>query len=761
MSGPRFGTLLRLRLRLVAARIADIPPWQVALFGIAWALAVTISGVLLPVLIPVFRALDEGLIAGSIVLMLASLAVIGVHLLVAEGSDQTRAKRRIDPMDLLPVPASWSFYLSVIDESLSDPAALLIVPSALLGLVLASRERWMALALVLVLGPLMLAVLAAVRITATHAARAIIPPRLARVGVRGITYVSLLVTVGVGGTLVYDLFTFSRHTAEGLEPLNLMSSSVGLWLHDAFLRNPMAARLLPPSWPVLALTGGPGWPLWFLLTVLSATLALLAMAQLHGKFLAHPPLEGTASRVPDRPSLLARLLVAWLPIAPAPVIALEADVAAHRGLISEALVEGGLLLGSLLLLVALAPQMYARSFVDGFKFLGGLLTLLLTTPAASIAREGAGVTMRLLLPSRQHNLLLAKVPVIALRNVMLVMPSGLALAFVLPMAPPLKVLSAAVLLAMICLVAAMAAVGAGMVVAPLVEATSSFGRQVVALGLCGLTLSPLTLMATATNPYHAAAGVMAAGLMVAGLWQKSLARLAMLAHPTVEKAPSYLLGDAALGALLYVLAGSALATLLQGATGMDHDRSMLLSMLVLQLLVIRYTVGYLFLRCKDTGEALGLSGPGRHWALGAGFGLLCGVVALGYGWFLSEVLDIDARSGGGPISRMVAEMGEHPVEGLFALIAAAILAPISEELLFRRLIFLGILQASGRLGISAVLSGLFFAIVHPAAGFPLIFTVGVISSMLLARLGSLAPCFAFHMAFNSVQLVALIYFGKA
>src|SRR5205085_9859339 len=140
----------------------------------------------------------------------------------------------------------------------------------------------------------------------------------------------------------------------------------------------------------------------------------------------------------------------------------------------------------------------------------------------------------------------------------------------------------AVLVGIIALVGALAAVGAGMVVAPLVEAPTSFGRQVVALVLCGLTLAPLTLVSTAVSPYQGAAGVMACGLMVAGLWQKALARLAQLRHPRPEQAPGTLLGDAALGALLYVLGGSALATLIQGATGLDSDRAMLLSTLLLQ-----------------------------------------------------------------------------------------------------------------------------------------------------------------------------------
>lgn len=761
MNAPRFVTLLALRLRLIAARVGDVPPWQVALFAIGWAISLTSAVTLLPIMVPAFRDLDEGLIIGTLATTLAAFSVVGVHLLVAEGSEPMRARQKLDPMDLLPVPATWSFYLSVIDETLSDPAALLIIPATILGIVIGSRTRWIALALSLVIAPLLMAVLAAVRISATHAARAIIPPAVSRLCVRGITYTALLVTVTVGGIFVYDVLAFARHTSEGLEPLALMSSTVALGLHEAFVAHPALARLLPPAWPVLALTGGPGWPLFALLTVLSCGLALIAMAQVHGRYLAHPALERVVAAATDHPGVLARVLSLWMPLGAPTAVALEAEVAAHRGLISEALVEGGLLLGSLFLLLTLAPQMYGSSFVDGFRFLGGLLTLLLTTPASAIAREGAGVTLRLSLPARQDELLLAKVPVIALRNVLLIVPSALALAFILPPAPPARVAAAAVLFALIALVGALAAVGSGMVVAPLVESVSSFGRQVVALALCGLTLSPLTLLAPSVQPYHAAAGVMACGLMVAGLWQKSLVRLSMLASPPADRAPSGLLGDAALGALLYVLGGSTLATSLSGAFPvLDHDRAMLASTLLLQILVIRYSFAYLSLREARTGEKPALSGTGRQWATGALLGVCGGLIALLYGWFLSEVLDIDARSGGGPLARMVGEIRDYPLEATLSLLAAGALAPLAEELLFRRLIFVGLWQASGRLASSAVISGLFFAIVHPPAGFPLILAVGATSALLWSRYRTLAACVGFHMAFNSLQLAALLVIGR-
>jgi membrane protease YdiL (CAAX protease family) len=89
-----------------------------------------------------------------------------------------------------------------------------------------------------------------------------------------------------------------------------------------------------------------------------------------------------------------------------------------------------------------------------------------------------------------------------------------------------------------------------------------------------------------------------------------------------------------------------------------------------------------------------------------------------------------------------------------------VLAPLSEEILFRRLIFVGLWQASGRLLSAAVISGLFFAIVHPPAGFPLILGVGYACAMLWARYRSLAPCIAFHMAFNSLQLAMLMVMGR-
>jgi membrane protease YdiL (CAAX protease family) len=763
IGGVRLADLVRLRLELVASRIRALPAWQAALFAVALAIACIGSGLMLPVVVPVFDDVDGGLTAGTLALVVACLGVFGIHLLIAEGAASARARAGADPMDLLPVPPRWTFYLVVLEEVLTDPVALLSVVPAMLGIALSARDRTPALLACALSTPLVMAVVAGLRLTVAGIVRTLVSARTVRVIVRSITYGLLLFTVAAGGVLVYDLFALTRYGDESLEPLGLASARIALALLTAFEAHPVVAHLLPPAWPVLALTGGPGGPLWLAATVLASILLLRLMAAAHGRLLAQPRLDELSRPLAGSHPLLVRFLSRWLPVSPEPVMALEVDVATTHGLLSEAIVEGTLLVGSLLLLVALAPQLYARSFLDGLRFLGGLLTLLLTTPAATLAREGAGLTLRLVLPMSPAQFLLSKVPVIAFRNVLLVAPAALAMTVVLPPAELATVGAAAAYLSVVAVAGALAAIGAGMVVAPLVEEPASFGRQVLALGLCALTLAPLTLLATTASPYHACAGVLATGLMVAGLWQKALSRMAALAHPPPGRAPGSLLGDSALGALLYVLVGTTLPALVSRAFWrLDPDTSTLIATLVLQVMTIRYTLGYLWIRRAVTGDPLAIAGRRLSCLAGAAAGLAGAVVAVLYGQVASELLELDPGStGGGPLARMVAEIGENLPVGLAALACGAILAPLSEELLFRRLLFCGLVEATGRFAPAAALSGLLFALMHPPAGFPVVAAVGVVAAALYHRSGSLAACWTFHMAFNGAQLALLAVRGPS
>jgi membrane protease YdiL (CAAX protease family) len=87
---------------------------------------------------------------------------------------------------------------------------------------------------------------------------------------------------------------------------------------------------------------------------------------------------------------------------------------------------------------------------------------------------------------------------------------------------------------------------------------------------------------------------------------------------------------------------------------------------------------------------------------------------------------------------------------LAVLLLAVFLAPFSEELLFRGLL-------CSRFGI--VLSSIAFAIVHVAYGSVLelagAFVIGLVLALVFKKSGSILPCIAIHMAYNTMSVVVM------
>ena len=129
----RFFTLLVLRMSLVHSRLLCVAWWQLGLFLTFLLGNLTVAIFALPLAIGVFKDLDGGLLFGFLSIYVAAFSVLNVHLLVARTADGDRRNTIIDPMELLPVPVEWNFYLTIIEEIFADPIALLGIPAALLG----------------------------------------------------------------------------------------------------------------------------------------------------------------------------------------------------------------------------------------------------------------------------------------------------------------------------------------------------------------------------------------------------------------------------------------------------------------------------------------------------------------------------------------------------------------------------------------------------------------------------------------------------
>ncbi len=120
--------------------------------------------------------------------------------------------------------------------------------------------------------------------------------------------------------------------------------------------------------------------------------------------------------------------------------------------------------------------------------------------------------------------------------------------------------------------------------------------------------------------------------------------------------------------------------------------------------------------------------------------------------------------GDAPVQSVVQSVGEAegPAARLAVVAVSVLLAPISEELVFRGVL----LSAVGRrlsARWAAAVTGALFALTHLALDFdsrtavPALFVMGWVLAAAVQRNGRLAPAVAAHMGFNLVGVLALFY----
>lgn len=139
-----------------------------------------------------------------------------------------------------------------------------------------------------------------------------------------------------------------------------------------------------------------------------------------------------------------------------------------------------------------------------------------------------------------------------------------------------------------------------------------------------------------------------------------------------------------------------------------------------------------------------MSGTLRRAFAGMGLGAVLGAVALGYqesiaGWTTLFGEREDAQ-------RLLVENGIH--RG-WLLATVVILAPWTEELLFRGLLFRALHRAWGPTRAMWV-SAAFFAVYHPPMAWLPVFCLGLTTAWLFRRSGRLVPCALLHMTYNAV-----------
>ena len=185
----------------------------------------------------------------------------------------------------------------------------------------------------------------------------------------------------------------------------------------------------------------------------------------------------------------------------------------------------------------------------------------------------------------------------------------------------------------------------------------------------------------------------------------------------------------------------------------------LLALVVLsQVLGLLAVLGLLRRRDVPLGPLIGPARPlGRHVGIGVGLG----IVAIVGSTLIVSVLVTLTGSEATPEQVLTQGITDTPVQLLLTVLAAVVMAPIAEELLFRGLLHRG-LRRRMHVVPATLLSSALFAVVHVevAASQPLALIgltfVGVVLAIAHERTGSLLVPVVIHATHNAVTIAAVV-----
>lgn len=220
----------------------------------------------------------------------------------------------------------------------------------------------------------------------------------------------------------------------------------------------------------------------------------------------------------------------------------------------------------------------------------------------------------------------------------------------------------------------------------------------------------------------------------------------------------------------FLVAGVAIIPVIVLMGGTDRDASLgatgVVSTMVADLLMAGIWVGWLQRRHREWREAIAIvPAPQRRWreiGVGIAAGLVLvpavGLVSLTLQRALSGLLDREVRA---------PEQVSPDLTGLAAAAAvllAVVIAPITEELFFRGILFRALRDRRGSFWIAALGSAVPWGVVHVTTSgwdenlllqVP-IACMGIALAWLYDRRGSLSVTVAAHMAFNAVGILLIL-----
>ncbi|MBI3894010.1 MAG: CPBP family intramembrane metalloprotease [Candidatus Wallbacteria bacterium] len=135
-------------------------------------------------------------------------------------------------------------------------------------------------------------------------------------------------------------------------------------------------------------------------------------------------------------------------------------------------------------------------------------------------------------------------------------------------------------------------------------------------------------------------------------------------------------------------------------------------------------------------------------------------LSLAYSWGISRLGWVQARDLAAGVQMLRDMLSGLPFAPVLVLALMGGLAPLAEEGFFRGLFYQGIRRMQPHdYRIAVLFSSLAFGLLHPAAHFPVIFTMGTLLALVVERRGSLRPAILAH-ALHNCTMVLLFLGGR-
>ena len=234
-------------------------------------------------------------------------------------------------------------------------------------------------------------------------------------------------------------------------------------------------------------------------------------------------------------------------------------------------------------------------------------------------------------------------------------------------------------------------------------------------------------------------------LLAYALWQKVRDRAPYLLDPVSAPPQQVSLADGLIAALAFFVV-QGLTMLIATASGLAQGPAITVAFSSAGVLVVFFTL--LHFR-KKPGALFAWASFGREGlarSLGLGF-----VVGIGAGAF--GVAYLAAMQFFPALEQLRESTPQLHMEGVWMALLAVVAAPLTEEFIFRGLVFGG-MRRSLPLMVSVLGSAGIFAICHPPVSVLPVFVMGALAALGFERTGRLVTPIVTHMVYNAVVLFA-------